>query len=175
MCTPSSPERCDHFVKTQEEGIKRLRELIEFDPPQKLHIDRREPRESRFPFERLYEVLPKDIYRGINVRDVIKCIADDSYFSEYKRGYAPGRGDTIVCGKMWLKGIPVGVVASNGVGVIFIEAARKASEWMIRCANADAHSVHTKCTRVHGGKQEKRGGSESTGPIWSGVQHGQAA
>ena len=150
---------CDHFVKTQEEGIKRLRELIEFDPPQKLHIDRREPREPGFPVEKLYEVLSKDIYRSINVRDVIKCIADDSYFSEYKRGYAPGRGDTIVCGKMWLKGIPVGVVASNGVGVIFIEAARKASEWMIRCANAGMPLLFIQNAPGYMvGKQEERGG-----------------
>lgn len=34
---------------------------------------------------------------------------------------------------MWLKGIPVGVVASNASGVIYIEAARKATEWMIHC------------------------------------------
>ena len=37
---------------------------------------------------------------------------------------------------MWLKGIPVGVIASNASGVIYIEAARKATEWMIRCGNA---------------------------------------
>ncbi|MEW6033330.1 MAG: carboxyl transferase domain-containing protein [Chloroflexota bacterium] len=127
---------CDHFVRTQEEGIKKLRELIEFDPPQRCYIERREPKEPKVPPERLYEVLPRDTYRGINVREVIRCIADDSYFSEYKKEYAPGRGETIVCGKMWLKGIPVGVVASNSNGVIFIEAARKAAEWMIRCGTS---------------------------------------
>jgi acetyl-CoA carboxylase carboxyltransferase component len=126
---------CDHFVKSQEQGIEKLRELIKFDPPQETYIDRREAKEPGVPVERLYEILPKDTYRAINVREVIKCIADDSYFSEYKKEYKSGRGDTIVCGKMWLKGIPVGVIASNGVGVIFIEAARKAAEWMIRCGN----------------------------------------
>jgi acetyl-CoA carboxylase carboxyltransferase component len=126
---------CDHFVKSQEEGIDKLRELIKFDPPQRTHIDRREIKEPKVPVEKLYEILPRDTYRAINVREVIKCIADDSYFSEYKKEYKTGRGDTIVCGKMWLKGIPVGVIASNGVGVIFIEAARKAAEWMIRCGN----------------------------------------
>ncbi|MFH2012712.1 MAG: carboxyl transferase domain-containing protein [Pseudomonadota bacterium] len=126
---------CDHFVRSQEEGIEKLRELIKFDPPQKTHIDRRETIEPKVPIEKLYEILPQDTYRAINVREVIKCIADDSYFSEYKKEYKTGRGDTIVCGKMWLMGMPVGVVASNSIGVIFIEAARKASEWMIRCGN----------------------------------------
>ena len=126
---------CDHFVQSQEQGIEKLRELIKFDPPQKTYIDRRKAKKPEVPVERLYEVLPKDTYRAINVREVIRCIADESYFSEYKKEYKSGRGDTILCGKMWLKGIPVGVIASNGVGVIFIEAARKAAEWMIRCGN----------------------------------------
>jgi acetyl-CoA carboxylase carboxyltransferase component len=40
-----------------------------------------------------------------------------------------------VAGKMWLGGLPVGFIASNANGVIYIEAARKATEWMIRCGN----------------------------------------
>ncbi|MDO8473245.1 MAG: carboxyl transferase domain-containing protein [Dehalococcoidia bacterium] len=150
---------CDHMVKTQEEGIKTLRDLIEFDAPQKLYIDRRESREPKVPAQRLYEVIPQDVYRGIDTRGIIKCIADDSYFSEYKKDYAPGRGDTIVCGKMWLKGIPVGVVASNGVGVIFIEAARKASEWMVRCANQKVPLLFIQNAPGYMvGKDEERGG-----------------
>ena len=42
-------------------------------------------------------------------------------------------GDNIVTGKLRLKGIPVGVVASNGIGVIFTQAAQKATEWIVRC------------------------------------------
>lgn len=150
---------CDHFVKNQADGIKKLRDLIEFDAPQKIHVDRREAREPKVPLETLYQVLPADTYRGIDVRQVLRCIADDSYFSEYKHEYAPGRGDTIVCGKIWLKGVPVGVVASSGVGVIFIEAARKATEWIVRCSND-----HTPLLFIQNapgymvGKTEERGG-----------------
>ncbi len=125
----------DHIVGSQDEGIDKLRELLSYDPKQKLHIERREPKEPRVPIDHLYEVLPKDPYRGINVREVIACIADDSKFSEYKRNYNPGRGDTILCGKIHLKGIPVGLVASNNIGVIFTDAARKAVEWVIRCCS----------------------------------------
>ena len=123
----------DHFVRTQDEGIAKLRELLSQDPKQKLGIERRETKEPKVPIERLYEILPKDTYRGINVREVIACIADDSYFSEYKKEYAPGRGDNIICGRIYLKGLPVGIVASNNTGVIFVEAARKATEWVVRC------------------------------------------
>ena len=123
----------DHFVKSQDEGIAKLRELLAFDPKQTLYIDRRKPAEPKVPADHLYRILPKETSKGINVREVLAAIADDSYFSEYKRNYNPGRGDNIVCGKIFLKGIPVGVIASNNNGVIFVDSARKAIEWVIRC------------------------------------------
>ena len=64
----------------------------------------------------------------------MNAIADDSHFLEYKRNYAPGRGDNIVAAKLRIKGLPVGVIASNGLGIIFVEAARKATEWIVRCS-----------------------------------------
>jgi 3-methylcrotonyl-CoA carboxylase beta subunit len=123
----------DHLVKTQDEGIEKLRDLLSFDPKQTLHIERRKPVEPKVPGDHLYQVLPKETSKGINVREVLACIADDSYFSEYKRNYNPGRGDNIVCGKIFLKGLPVGIIASNNNGVIFVDSARKAIEWVIRC------------------------------------------
>ncbi|HPG70712.1 MAG TPA: carboxyl transferase domain-containing protein, partial [Syntrophales bacterium] len=110
----------DHFVRSQDEGIEKLRELLAFDPKQTLHCERRKTVEPRVPADHLYSVLPKEVARGINVREVIACIADDSYFSEYKRQYNIGRGDNVLCGKIHLKGIPVGVIASNNNGVIFV-------------------------------------------------------
>ena len=89
----------------------------------------------REPVETLYETLPAKMHQGMNSRAFLKAIADDSFFSEYKKNYAPGRGDNIVTGKIRIKGIPVGVIASNGLGIIFAEAARKATEWIIRCSH----------------------------------------
>jgi 3-methylcrotonyl-CoA carboxylase beta subunit len=127
---------CDHFVQSQEEGIQKLRAMMEFEPGQKIYIDRRESREPKFDFKEMMRCSPADTYHLINIKDTIKCLADDSYFHEYKATYGPGRGSSIICGKMWLKGIPIGVIASNANGVIYIEAARKATEWMIRCGNS---------------------------------------
>ncbi|MBN1829255.1 MAG: propionyl-CoA carboxylase, partial [Deltaproteobacteria bacterium] len=88
----------DHFVRTQDEGVEKLRELLSFDPKQKMYMERRESRPPAAPVEHLYEALPKDAYKAINVREILTCIADDSDFSEYKPTYAPGRGDNILCG-----------------------------------------------------------------------------
>lgn len=125
----------DHFVGSQDEGINKLRELLSHDPPQKLYADRCQAKPPRVSDDHLYRVLPNDPYRGIDVRQVIAAIADDSQFSEYKRNYCPGRGDNIVCGKIRIEGLTVGVVASNSIGVIFVESARKATEWIVRCCN----------------------------------------
>ncbi len=125
----------DHFVRSQDEGVEKLRELMAHDPPQRLHIHRRPDIPPQVPKGRIYKVMPVDPYRAIQVREVIECIADNSEFHEYKRDYRPGRGDNIVCGRIHLKGLPVGVVAGNHIGVIFVEAARKAAEWVIRCCS----------------------------------------
>jgi acetyl-CoA carboxylase carboxyltransferase component len=127
---------CDHFVRSQEEGIEKIRAMLEFEPSQKLYTDRRESREPKYDYKEMMSCTPVDTYHHINIKDTIKCLADDSYFHEYKATYGPGRGESIVCGKMWLKGMPVGVIASNASGVIYIEAARKATEWMLRCGNS---------------------------------------
>lgn len=125
---------CDHFVTTQEEGTNKLRDIIAFDPPMRFSANRySEWDEPLYGPEELMACMPADPYKPINVHDVIKTIADASYFQEYKANFAPGRGDSVICGKMWLKGMPIGVVASNKTGVIFKEAAQKTTEWVIRC------------------------------------------
>ncbi len=123
----------DHLCADQSEAVVRVREILALDSPQKIHLHRYAETPPQVSLESIYENLPADVHKGINVRDFIKAICDDSYFIEYKEQYAPGRGDNIVAGKMRIKGFPVGVIASNGPGIIFFEAARKATEWIIRC------------------------------------------
>lgn len=124
----------DHFCTSQEEAIARVREILCLEKPQQVRIQRFEERPPTVPSDHIYDLLPAGIHQGIDVRAVLQCIADDSMFSEYKRDYAPGRGDNIVAGKIRIKGLPMGVIASNGVGIIFVEAARKATEWIVRCS-----------------------------------------
>jgi 3-methylcrotonyl-CoA carboxylase beta subunit len=124
----------DHFCSTQEEAVARVREILCLEVPQQLRIQRFQERPPAVAPESIYDHLPAAVHQGIDVRAILQCLADDSMFSEYKRDYAPGRGDNIVAGKLRIKGIPVGVIASNAVGIIFVEAARKAAEWIVRCS-----------------------------------------
>lgn len=124
----------DHFCTDQDEAIARVREILMLEPPQKLHYNRYAETLPRVPEASIYDILPSSVHQGIKVRAFLEAISDDSIFSEYKKDYAPGRGDNIITGKMRIKGLTVGVVAANGVGIIFFEAARKATEWIVRCS-----------------------------------------
>ncbi|MFP4420130.1 MAG: acyl-CoA carboxylase subunit beta [Desulfococcaceae bacterium] len=124
----------DHFCGNQSEAVARVREVLSLDAPQSLQIHRYEERPAGAAPDALYDLMPAGINQGIDGHGVLRAIADDGHFAEYKADYAPGRGSNIIAGKIRLKGIPVGVIASNGVGIIFPEAARKAAEWIVRCS-----------------------------------------
>ncbi len=124
----------DHFCTNQDEAVEKVREILSLEPPQEVFLHRYEERPPLVPADRLYDILPAAPSQGIDARAVIETIADDSMFFEYKAKYAPGRGDNIVCGKVRIKGYPCGIVAANGIGIIFDEAARKTAEWIVRCS-----------------------------------------
>jgi 3-methylcrotonyl-CoA carboxylase beta subunit len=123
----------DHICRDQLEGIEKVREILSQETSQALHCQRWEEIPPAVPEEKIYELMPAGIHQAIDVRSIIECFADGVGLLEYKRDYAPGRGDKMVTGKIRIKGIPVGVVAANNSGIIFVEAARKATEFIIRC------------------------------------------
>ncbi|PIE68169.1 MAG: propionyl-CoA carboxylase [Deltaproteobacteria bacterium] len=124
----------DHFCKNQAEAVARVREILALDKPQEFHGHRYAATPPAADAGSLYDHLPASVFKSIDGRMVLQALADDSSFYEYKRHYAPGRGDNIITGKIRIEGIPVGVIASNAVGIIFAEAARKAAEWIVRCS-----------------------------------------
>jgi acetyl-CoA carboxylase carboxyltransferase component len=83
---------CDHIVKSQAEGIKKLRDIIDFEPPQKLFVDRRKAVAPQFDFAEMMRDTPTNTYQFIDIRKTLKCLADDSYIHEYKPTYGESRG-----------------------------------------------------------------------------------
>jgi len=124
----------DHYCSSQEDAIIKVREIVALDKPQEINCHRYAQVEPQVSADTIYDLMPSDIYKGINTRKILEAFSDDSYFIEYKKNYAPGRADNILTGKIRIKGIPIGVIASNSVGIIFTEAAKKATEWIVRCS-----------------------------------------
>ena len=76
----------------------------------------------------LLSIVSPDPRRTYDARQVLRRVLDGSQFREFKRDY----GQTLVCGFGHLYGIPVGVIANNGV--LFPETARKGAHFVMICA-----------------------------------------
>ncbi len=124
----------DHLCEDQTDAVKRVREILSSEPPQEIHLQRFPEKPPKAKIRTVYENMPSSTSQGIDARKFLEAISDNSAFVEYKTHYAPGRGDNILTGKIRLKGMPVGVISSNKTGIIFYEAARKATEWIVRCS-----------------------------------------
>jgi 3-methylcrotonyl-CoA carboxylase beta subunit len=73
-------------------------------------------------------VMPTDLYKQVDVREIIARIVDGSRLDEFKARY----GTTLVTGFAHIHGYPVGIIASNGV--LFSESAQKGAHFVELCA-----------------------------------------
>jgi hypothetical protein len=74
--------------------------------------------------EELYGIVPEDVRAPYDVREVIARIVDGSEFHEFKAHY----GTTLVCGFAHIWGMPVAILANNGV--LFSESAQKGAHFI---------------------------------------------
>ncbi|MCA9938164.1 MAG: hypothetical protein KC418_05955 [Anaerolineales bacterium] len=118
----------DHFAETEEQALAWVRDIV-------AHLNRRKrapwimetPAEPAYDPAELYGVIPADSRVSYDVREVIARLVDGSRLSEFKARYGP----TIVCGFSHIMGIPVGIVANNGL--LFSESALKATHFIQLC------------------------------------------
>jgi 3-methylcrotonyl-CoA carboxylase beta subunit len=83
--------------------------------------------EPLYPADDIYGVIPDDVRRPYDVREVIARIVDASELDEFKALYGP----TLVCGFARIWGYPVGILANNGI--LFSESALKAAHFIELC------------------------------------------
>ena len=86
------------------------------------------PEEPAYDPEEILGVVPGDLRTPYDIREVIARVVDGSRFDEFKARF----GETLVCGFAHLKGVPVGIVANNGV--LFSEAAQKGAHFIELCS-----------------------------------------
>jgi len=73
-------------------------------------------------------VVPADLRTPYDIREVIARVVDGSRFDEFKARY----GTTLVCGFAHIFGMPVGIIANNGV--LFSESALKGAHFVELCS-----------------------------------------
>ena len=86
-----------------------------------------QPAEPHYDVSELDGIVPVDLKKQYDVREVIARLVDGSVFDEFKALY----GTTIVTGFAHIHGIPVGILGNNGI--LFSESALKAAHFVELC------------------------------------------
>merc|ERR1712151_437395 len=120
----------DHFAADEPQALSKVRDIICALPPDDLNFRQyynSDYEEPLYPIEELLQIIPEDNRTPWDVREVIARVADGSRFHEFK----PRFGASLVTGFMSIYGLPVGVVANNGI--LFSEEALKACHFIQLC------------------------------------------
>jgi 3-methylcrotonyl-CoA carboxylase beta subunit len=118
----------DHLAQSDQHALAIARSIVgnlNRKKPQQLAM--REPRAPKYPAHELYGIIPTDTRKPFDVREVIARVVDHSDFDEFKARY----GTTLVCGFAHLLGMPVGIIANNGI--LFSESALKGAHFIELC------------------------------------------
>ncbi len=115
----------DHLAENDEHALTIVRDIVSHLGPVHPHgLPLKEPRPPKYDAEELYAVVPDDVRAPYDVHEVIARIVDGSEFHEFKALY----GSTLVCGFAHIWGMPVAILANNGV--LFSESAVKGAHFI---------------------------------------------
>lgn len=115
----------DHVAENDDHAITILRDIVGTLAPQNgAPVNLQPPCPPRYDPAELYGIIPQDVRAPYDVREVIARIVDDSALHEFKALY----GTTLVCGFAHIHGMPVAILANNGV--LFSESAVKGAHFI---------------------------------------------
>jgi 3-methylcrotonyl-CoA carboxylase beta subunit len=119
---------CDYPAESEEHAIAIGREIVaQWQRPKKYLMPCDAPEAPFYDPDELYGIIPDDIKRAFDIREVIARLVDGSRFHEYQPAY----GTTLVCGYANLWGYRVGILGNNGV--LFNESALKGAHFIELC------------------------------------------
>jgi 3-methylcrotonyl-CoA carboxylase beta subunit len=108
----------DHLAQNDLHALALARQAVAtLNRAKRVEQQLREPRPPKYEAQELYGVVPTDVRKPYDVREIIARLVDGSEFHEFKARY----GTTLVCGFAHVEGMPIGIVANNGI--LFSESA----------------------------------------------------
>ena len=115
----------DHLADDDAHALEIARDIVaHLGPAGRANVDLLDPEPPRYDPEEIYGLLPRDLRTPYDVRELIARLVDGSRFHEFKARY----GTTLVTGFAHLHGMPVGILANQGV--LFSESALKATHFI---------------------------------------------
>jgi 3-methylcrotonyl-CoA carboxylase beta subunit len=118
----------DYYADNDAHALQLARRIIDnLNIQKKIPVSMRESHKPLMDPNDIYGIVSADARYPFDVREIIYRIVDSSLFDEFKAQYAK----TIVCGFAHLHGIPIGIIANNGI--LFSESALKATHFIELC------------------------------------------
>src|SRR5215813_13018206 len=118
----------DHYAADDNHALAICRRIVaHLNVGKRAGVEMAAPREPACEPAELDGLAPADPRKSFDVRAVIARLVDDSVLDEFKALY----GTTLVTGFAHLGGIPVGIIANNGI--LFSESALKGTHFIELC------------------------------------------
>ena len=116
----------DHFAEDDEDALAICRNIIDHFPhKEKLSIESFS--DPNYDAQEIMGILTKDHRTPFDVHEIIARLVDASEFQEFKADY----GKTLVTGFAKIEGIPLGIIANNGV--LFSATSLKGAHFVELC------------------------------------------
>jgi 3-methylcrotonyl-CoA carboxylase beta subunit len=118
----------DHLAQDDHHALSLARRIVaNLNTKKTVDIPLAPSREPALSAGELDGIVPVDLKKQYDVREVIARIVDGSEFDEFKQLY----GTTLVTGFAHIHGMPVGILGNNGI--LFSESALKAAHFIELC------------------------------------------
>ena len=118
----------DYLAENDRHALALCRRIVgTLNTKKQVDIPLLPPREPKYDVTELDGIVPVDLKKQYDVREVIARLVDASEFDEFKALY----GTTLVTGFGHIHGMPVGILGNNGI--LFSESALKAAHFVELC------------------------------------------
>jgi len=118
----------DYYAENDRHALSLCRRIVaNLNTKRSIDIPLAKPVEPKYDASELDGIVPVDLKKQFDIRQVIARLVDGSEFDEFKALY----GTTLITGFAHIHGIPVGILGNNGI--LFSESALKAAHFIELC------------------------------------------
>jgi 3-methylcrotonyl-CoA carboxylase beta subunit len=118
----------DYFANDDYEALNIIKSIMKnLNYKKKYDLNLKDAADPRYDPHEIYGILPTELKEQYDVKEIIARLVDNSELDEFKSNY----GTTLVTGFAYLMGIPIGIVANNGI--LFSESSLKATHFIQIC------------------------------------------
>ena len=119
----------DHLAENDAHALVLARRAVaHLNRTKPVGVDMQTPEEPLYDPSEILGIVPSDLRTPYDMLEVIARIVDGSRFDVFKARY----GTTLICGFAHIHGMPVGIIANNGV--LFSESAQKGAHFVELCS-----------------------------------------